>query len=105
MTEAIKALLGTDCPEDKLGRNYAEVIALAVVKRASKGDIRAAAEIADRTEGKPVQAHFIAASINESTARRLADLAERLMPELAPAPAVGGLLIADSEGNCRGDVK
>jgi len=43
------------CEADPEHRTYGEVIAEQLVKRAAKGDIQAAAELADRVEGKPRQ--------------------------------------------------
>ena len=39
-------------PEDKAGRTYAEVIAYAMVRKAARGDVRAAREIRVATEGR-----------------------------------------------------
>jgi len=61
-------------------RSVAESIATAMARKAMKGNIPAARELADRTEGKPLQALRIEAGFDEATARRLADLAEKLCP-------------------------
>lgn len=42
--------------DPKTQRSVAEVIAMAIIRRALKGDVKAAQEIADRTEGKARQA-------------------------------------------------
>lgn len=42
-------------PNDPHGRTYAEVIAEKQAQAAADGDVAAAREIADRTEGKPTQ--------------------------------------------------
>lgn len=60
---------------DKTG---AMVIADAILGKASKGDVAAAIFVRDTTEGKPVQGLRIEAGIDEATARRLVDLAEKL---------------------------
>jgi hypothetical protein len=52
---AIRELLREDCPADKLGRTWAEVIALTMAKRALKGNVEAAKFLGDRAEGKPPQ--------------------------------------------------
>jgi hypothetical protein len=52
LTEAYKDLLDTKYPNDPEGRTYAQVIAMSVLELAAKGNIRAAIEAADRTEGK-----------------------------------------------------
>lgn len=53
LSDAMRRLLAESYPGDKHGRTWAEVIAFALVDAAAKGDVRAAKEIADRTEGKP----------------------------------------------------
>ena len=40
------------CPGDKAGRTNAEMIAAALVRKAVRGDVRAAKEITLRTEGR-----------------------------------------------------
>lgn len=55
LSDAYRALLNKKDPNDKEGRTYAEVIAMAQVKKAIDGDPRAVAEIADRVEGKVTQ--------------------------------------------------
>jgi hypothetical protein len=46
-------MLGTVDPHDKDGRIYVELIADATIQKAAQGDVRAAKEIALRTEGRP----------------------------------------------------
>jgi hypothetical protein len=53
ITAALLDLLGKTAPHDKLGRTYAERIALAMVLKACRGNVRAAKEITLRTEGRP----------------------------------------------------
>jgi len=53
LTAALLDLLGTPYPHDRAGRTYAEVIAAVLVRKAARGDVRAAKEIALRTEGRP----------------------------------------------------
>ena len=54
LSEALRAQLGQVMPgEDE--QTYAEKIALVLCDEASKGNVGAAKEIADRTEGKPRQ--------------------------------------------------
>jgi len=53
LTAALLDQLGMLCPDDKAGRTYAEVIAAALARKAIRGDVRAAKEIALRTEGRP----------------------------------------------------
>ena len=52
LTAALLDLLGKPYPNDKWGRTYAERIAAAIVRKAVRGDVRAAKEIALRTEGR-----------------------------------------------------
>ncbi len=55
LSDALRRMLGEVAP-GKPERSYAEVIALALCKEAAKGNVLAAKEIADRTEGKARQA-------------------------------------------------
>jgi hypothetical protein len=52
LSHAYRSVLGAPFPGDKQCRTYAEVIALRVASCAAKGDLRAVAELADRTEGR-----------------------------------------------------
>jgi hypothetical protein len=52
LTDAYAAILEELVPGDKQGRTFAEIIAMALVREAVKGRVNAAAEIADRVEGK-----------------------------------------------------
>jgi hypothetical protein len=56
LSRAYRNQLETICETDPEHRTYAEVIAEALAKQAVKGNIQAAAEIADRVEGRPRQA-------------------------------------------------
>ncbi len=56
LTEAYRAVLAKRFPGDRQRRTVAEVIAARVAAEAASGSVRAAAEIADRTEGKARQA-------------------------------------------------
>lgn len=55
VTQIMREMMPTPCPFNKKGLVWAEAIALAVFKRAIAGDVRAVAEVLDRTEGKPRQ--------------------------------------------------
>ena len=55
LSEAYRKQLAQPMPNDTQGRTYAEVIACRVVVAAATGDVSAAREIADRTEGKARQ--------------------------------------------------
>jgi len=50
LTEAFRDVLAEAFPGDKQGRSFAEVIARRVATEAANGDLRAVAELADRTE-------------------------------------------------------
>jgi Ni/Co efflux regulator RcnB len=56
LSEAYRLQLAQPVPKDPEGRTYAEVIARLVCNEAVNGNVAAAREIADRTEGKPKQA-------------------------------------------------
>ncbi len=56
LTEAYQTQLARIKEGDPLGRTYAEAIVDAQIQEALKGNIAAAKEIADRTEGKTGQA-------------------------------------------------
>lgn len=79
ISEALKDELA-DCVRrgDETG---AMAIAKAMVEKACRGDVPAATFVRDTTEGKPVQAVRVEAEMDEATARRLFDLAERLLGE------------------------
>jgi hypothetical protein len=55
LADACREVLALPVPGDSEGRTYAEKIAATLAEKAAKGDIRAAAELADRAEGKPRQ--------------------------------------------------
>ncbi len=78
LTEALRELLAAHVPGDPEGRTHAEAIAEALVKRAQRGDVQAAREVADRTEGRPRQAVAIeTADSVRGPGERLAELLER----------------------------
>jgi hypothetical protein len=52
-------------PGDTQERTFAEVIAQQLVRSAARGNILAAKEIADRTEGRPKQAVDIEMNVND----------------------------------------
>jgi len=55
ITKLLCELLERPCPGDKQNRTYAHKIAEAMLKRACHGDVRAAREVTDRTEGRAMQ--------------------------------------------------
>jgi hypothetical protein len=56
LSQAMRLQLAERYPGDRRGRTYASKIAESVARAAVEGDIQAARELADRTEGKPRQA-------------------------------------------------
>ena len=54
LSETLRRELAKECPEEA-DQTYAERIAAVLCKSAAEGNVRAAQEIADRTEGKPRQ--------------------------------------------------
>jgi hypothetical protein len=56
LSTAYKNKLEEAVPNDPEGRTWAELIAEAQVRDAVRGNVQAAREIADRTEGRPRQA-------------------------------------------------
>ena len=55
ITSVLKDELEKPKPGDKQKRTWAEVVVAAMLAKAAKGDVRAAALILDRTEGKVTQ--------------------------------------------------
>lgn len=55
LTAQYAKLLNAVCDTDEKKRTWGEVIAAEILKRAGTGDVRAASEVADRIEGKPMQ--------------------------------------------------
>lgn len=56
ISEAYRQQLAAPMPGDPQGRTIAETIAKLVCEEAAKGNVTAAKEVADRTEGRPRQA-------------------------------------------------
>lgn len=52
LSDALRDILEEPYPRDREGRTYAQVIARRVANEAARGNLRAVAEIADRTEGR-----------------------------------------------------
>jgi hypothetical protein len=85
LSDAYKNKLEELIPNDPEGRTWAELIAEAQVRDAVRGNVQAAREIADRTEGKPRQ------SI-EFEDKTLAAAFERMSPEEMERYATTGQL-------------
>jgi hypothetical protein len=65
LSEALRLELAKANPEGENEETYAEAIASVLVKSAAGGNILAAKEIADRTEGKPKQAIAMDMSVTD----------------------------------------
>jgi hypothetical protein len=65
LSEALRLELAKVFPGDTQERTFAEVIAQQLVRSAATGNILAAKEIADRTEGRPKQAVDIEMNVND----------------------------------------
>lgn len=63
LSEAYRQTLAAQMPDDASSRTYAQAIAEMVIDAAVKGNVAAARELADRTEGKPKQAIDVTANI------------------------------------------
>jgi hypothetical protein len=71
---------------DPKGRTFAELIADALINEAIKGKVPAAAEIADRTEGKPAQSITLGGALEvdiESIDERIRTLSKRVRDRAA----------------------
>ena len=79
LTDAYRTILGELVPGDPAGRSYAEMIAESVVLAAIEAKQWAVVELADRTEGKSVQALALGVQpidfgTREENERRIAEL-------------------------------
>jgi hypothetical protein len=70
ITEELERLLAEEAPNHN-GQTWAAVIAEALLLQASEGDIKAISELANRVEGKPLQAFSVSNDSYESLAERL----------------------------------
>jgi hypothetical protein len=70
VTDELERLLEQDAPGAK-GKTWAAVIAEALLRKARKGDVRAIAELANRIEGKPLQALELGVNMDAAIAERL----------------------------------
>jgi hypothetical protein len=61
-------MMRSACPYDAEGRTWAQLISLTLCRRAVKGDVAAAREIGDRTEGKPMQALSVSGGLDMNMA-------------------------------------
>jgi hypothetical protein len=65
LSESFRRQLSQVVPNDPHGRTFAEVIALRVCVAAAQGDVSAARELGDRTEGKARQAIDVDMSVSD----------------------------------------
>ena len=83
VSEELRDLLSKEHAELN-GQTGAQAIARRYLEIALKGKhgvaLAACDSVVDRVEGKPVQASFIQHSVDDNTMRRIAELAERLLP-------------------------
>jgi|SRR5579862_923770 len=92
ISDELRILLRSDCPTSTDGqqRTWAEVIALRLCLEAAKGNIHAATEIADRTEGRPPQAFTVGGGLeiefdDEKIMERIRVLTDRVRTRMAVA--------------------
>jgi hypothetical protein len=78
VTEELERLLAEEAPNGN-GQTWATVIAQALLRRASKGDVRAIAELANRIEGKPAQAVAVDVKAGEGLAAALERARKRVL--------------------------
>src|SRR5262249_36020948 len=64
ITEELERLLTEQAPNGG-GRSWAALIAEALLRKASTGDVRAIAELTNRVEGKPLQSLIVGADREE----------------------------------------
>ena len=80
ITEELERLLAQEAPNRK-GQTWASVIAEALLVQASKGDVRAISELANRVEGKPLQALSVSTD-SDSLAERLERARKRVLDRM-----------------------
>lgn len=78
LTDELRRLLEQEAPKGR-GQTWAALIAEALVKRASKGDVRAISELGNRIEGRPVQAVELAVDVNTEIVERLQAARKRVI--------------------------
>jgi hypothetical protein len=78
ITEELERLLQEEAPNDN-GQTWAAVIAEALLHQARKGDVRAISELANRIEGKPLQALDVSGEGVSGLAERLQRARQRVI--------------------------
>jgi Family of unknown function (DUF5681) len=84
LSKAYRELLETTCPSDSHARTYAMLIAERLVKQAVTNEkycVSAAAELADRTEGRPRQAVDLSGKLENPASSEAVLLAQLFSPE------------------------
>jgi hypothetical protein len=76
ISEELERLLQQEVPKAP-GKTWAAVIAESLLRQAVKGDVRAISEMANRVEGKPVQAVLLDSGSDVDPAERLRELLAR----------------------------
>jgi ribosomal protein L17 len=77
LSEAYRRELAKVDPHDALKRTFAEVLAEQMIVKASKGDVAALKEIADRVEGKAKQTITLTTDRREQVERAIDRMIER----------------------------
>jgi ribosomal protein L17 len=77
LSEAYRRELAKIDPHDALGRTFAEVLAEQMIVKASKGDVAALREIADRVEGKAKQTITLTTDRREQVERAIERMIEK----------------------------
>ena len=82
ITEELERLLTQEVP-NREGQTWATVIAEALLQQASRGDVRAVSELANRVEGKPIQALNVNSEIGDGLAERLERARNRTLENMS----------------------
>jgi len=89
---SLRRLLAEPCPQYADGRTWAEAISVTICNLALRGNVHAAQEICDRTEGKPAQAISLSGGLEmhgyltvEEINQRIMSLTDRARARIAAA--------------------
>ncbi len=83
VTDVILQKLDEKCKQDKQGRTWAELLVVALLGRAIKGDVKAIAELIDRAEGKAKQRSELSGPDGASISFEIPDTREALERRIA----------------------
>jgi hypothetical protein len=88
VSEELRRLLRSECPEDPQRRTWVEVIAEKLCSMALEGNVQAINEIGDRTEGRPSQALSVSGGLDvqmslEEIDKKFAELTDSIREKLA----------------------